>query len=88
MTRSDGFQALAPAPEGGRESLMLSGEGHSKEPVVVGLLGGHFDPFLPWGEAAGRCAVSLRDALCCQEGVIRKVGGEDLACCPVRETEA
>ena len=30
--RNDGFQALAPAQEGGRESLMLSGEGCSKDP--------------------------------------------------------
>lgn len=37
--RSDGFQALAPAPEGGRESLMLSGEGRSKEPELLGEVG-------------------------------------------------
>lgn len=38
--RNDGFQALAPAQEGGRESLMLSGEGCSKDPRLPGRGGG------------------------------------------------
>lgn len=44
MTRNDGFQALAPAQEGVRELLMLSEEGHSKEPKAPRGGGGASSP--------------------------------------------